>query len=132
MSKAPNPVDKLMGARLRMRRMMKGLSQERLGEAIGVTFQQIQKYEKGLNRISASRLQRLAQVLEAPAGYFLEGRPSPAGGFAEGGDEGDHVMAFLSSSEGVELNRAFRKIRSASIRRRIVDLVVQLAAEEDK
>jgi transcriptional regulator with XRE-family HTH domain len=132
MSKSPNPIDKLMGARLRMRRMMKGVSQEKLGEAIGVTFQQIQKYEKGVNRISASRLQKLAHALEAPAGYFLESGPSPASGFAESGDEGAHVVEFLSTGEGVELNRAFRKIRSASVRRRIVDLVVQLAEDAEK
>jgi transcriptional regulator with XRE-family HTH domain len=132
MSKAPNPIDKLVGVRVRMRRMIKGLSQEKLGEALGVTFQQIQKYEKGLNRISASRLERLSRALDAPAGYFLESTGSPTGGFAEAGDESADVMHFLSTTEGVELNRAFRKIRSASVRRRIIDLVVQLAEDEDK
>jgi transcriptional regulator with XRE-family HTH domain len=132
MSKSPNPIDTLMGARLRVRRMIKGLSQKKLGEALGVTFQQIQKYEKGLNRISASRLKQLAHTLDVPAGYFLESASPRAAGFAESSDEGDDVMAFLSSSEGVELNRAFRKIRSANVRRRIVDLVVQLAEDEEK
>jgi transcriptional regulator with XRE-family HTH domain len=131
MSKAPNPIDKLVGARLRVRRITLGLSQEKLGDILGVTFQQVQKYEKGLNRVSASRLRQLSDALKTPASYFLE-NGSPRQGFAEAGDEGSQVIEFISSSEGVELNRAFRKIRSAQVRRRIVDLVTQLAAEDEK
>ena len=130
MIKAPNPIDRHVGARLRMRRMMVGMSQGKLGDALDVTFQQIQKYEKGTNRIGASRLQQLARVLDVPPAYFFEDAPSGevrGPGFAE--DEGhNHFVDFLSTSEGLQLNRAFAAIRDAKVRKKILDLVVSLAA----
>jgi transcriptional regulator with XRE-family HTH domain len=131
--KSPNPVDHHVGSRVRMRRVMLGMSQEKLGDALGITFQQVQKYEKGANRIGASRLESISRVLEVPPAYFFEGmRPSGAqgsfGGFAE-----DPIAApvtnFLSTAEGLHLNKAFARITDAKVRRRIIDLVVALAAE---
>ena len=130
MIKAPNPIDKHVGARVRMRRLILGISQGKLGDALDVTFQQVQKYEKGANRIGASRLQQLARVLDVPPAYFFEDAPSGeerAPGFAE--DEGhNHFVDFLSTSEGLQLNRAFAAIRDAKVRKKILDLVVSLAA----
>src|SRR5437764_13078512 len=77
--KAPNPVDKHVGSRVRLRRMMLSMSQEKLGDALGLTFQQVQKYEKGANRIGASRLQQISHILQVPVAFFFEGAPSPPG-----------------------------------------------------
>lgn len=132
MNNRSNVVDAYVGARLRMRRLMIGMSQSKLGEHLGVTFQQIQKYEKGANRISAARLKQAAQVLDTTIQFFLEGAPtesSNTGGFAESSSPHFDV-AFLASSEGLQLNRAFLRIRNPKIRRRIVDLVVSLAEPE--
>ncbi len=129
MTKIPNPIDKHVGARVRMRRTMVGLSQGKLGEALDVTFQQIQKYEKGANRIGASRLQQLARVLEVAPAYFFEGSPSgdaQVAGFAESGGE-SYVVDFLSTREGLQLNRAFAAIKDPDVRKKILDLVVSLA-----
>jgi transcriptional regulator with XRE-family HTH domain len=133
MSKVSNIVDVYVGARLRMRRTMLGMSQSRLGELLGVTFQQIQKYEKGSNRISASRLQHTARVLEVSPGYFFEGAPADSGepGFAEESSQ-SYVVDFLASTEGLQLNRAFLRVRDPKVRRRIVDLVVALASPQDE
>ena len=131
MSKSPNPIDRHVGARLRMRRLLVGLSQTKLGEALDVTFQQIQKYEKGANRIGASRLQQLARVLDVPPAFFFEGAPQSevsVNGVAEAPDNG-YVVDFLSTAEGLQLNRAFAQIRDPKVRKRIVDLVSSLAAE---
>src|SRR5205085_12524775 len=83
--KAPNPIDKHVGSRVRMRRMMLGMSQEKLGGALHLTFQQVQKYEKGTNRIGASRLQQISHILQVPVSFFFEGAPAPenAGGMGE-------------------------------------------------
>ena len=115
-----------------MRRLMMGLSQSKLGEHLGVTFQQIQKYEKGTNRISAARLKQAAQVLDTTIQFFLEGAPtetSTARAFPESSSPPFDVT-FLASSEGLQLNRAFLRIRSSKVRRRVVDLVVSLAEPE--
>jgi transcriptional regulator with XRE-family HTH domain len=133
MAKTPNPIDKHVGARVRMRRLMVGMSQGRLGEALDVTFQQIQKYEKGANRIGASRLQQLARVLEVPPAFFFEGAPSFAPGkpaFAEQAASA-YVVDFLSTSEGLQLNRAFVQIRDPKVRKRILDLVAALSAAKE-
>ena len=130
--KAPNPVDKYVGSRVRMRRMMLGMSQEKLGEALGLTFQQIQKYEKGTNRVGASRIQQIAEVLKVPVSFLFEGGPGSARG-AEGFGEGPspgHVSDFLATSEGLALTRAFTRIADARLRRSIVDLVEQIAAND--
>jgi transcriptional regulator with XRE-family HTH domain len=129
MNKLPNPIDKHVGARVRMRRLMVGLSQGKLGEALDVTFQQVQKYEKGANRIGASRLQQLARVLDVPPAYFFEGAPGAAqrdAGFAEPEGAG-YVLDFLSTNEGLRLNRAFVAIKDPKVRKKILNLVQSLA-----
>lgn len=131
--KSPNPIDIHVGSRVRLRRMMLGMSQEKLGEHLGITFQQIQKYEKGTNRVGASRLQHIATVLKVPISFFFEDAPGTpeeaAKGFAEGKPAG-YVVDFLSSSEGLSLNKAFVQIKDAKVRKRIVDLVKALADDE--
>jgi transcriptional regulator with XRE-family HTH domain len=134
MNNSSNMIDAYVGARLRMRRVMLGMSQSTLGKHLGVTFQQIQKYEKGTNRISASRLQQTARVLDVSPSYFFEGAPAQqvsAGDLTEDSQQ-SFVVDFLATSEGVHLNRAFLRIRDPKVRRRIVDLVVSLAAPEDE
>lgn len=130
--KAPNPIDVHVGSRVRLRRMMLGMSQEKLGEHLGITFQQIQKYEKGTNRVGASRLQHIATILKVPISFFFEdapGTPDERPGFAEA-QPTSYVVDFLSSSEGLALNRAFVRIEDSRVRRRIVDLVRAVAGEE--
>ena len=138
MTKTPNPVDVHVGSRIRLRRMMIGMSQERLGERLGLTFQQVQKYEKGANRVGASRLFAISRILEVPVEFFFDDMPdsiaqadtssAARGGMAEP-DETAFVMDFVSSSEGLQLNTAFKKIGSQETRRKIVDLVKTLAAD---
>jgi len=132
--KAPNPIDKHVGSRVRMRRVLIGMSQEKLGEALGITFQQIQKYEKGTNRVGASRLQNISSILNVPVSFFFEDAPGeqPSGlsGMAEASSS-NYVVDFLSSSEGLQLNRAFVKITDPKVRRKVVELVKALAAEAD-
>jgi transcriptional regulator with XRE-family HTH domain len=133
--KAPNPIDKHVGSRVRMRRMMLGMSQEKLGDALGLTFQQVQKYEKGTNRIGASRLQQISQILQVPVAFFFEGAPVIVGEFqpATGMQEAPspaYVSDFLATSDGLSLTKAFMRIKDAKLRRRIVDLVQQIAGEE--
>ncbi|MFG1421879.1 helix-turn-helix domain-containing protein [Roseixanthobacter liquoris] len=131
--KAPNPIDKYVGSRVRMRRMMVGMSQEKLGESLGITFQQIQKYEKGTNRIGASRLQQISLVLSVPVAFFFEGAPSlttDSEGFGEAHSPA-YVSDFLATSDGLVLTRNFMRITDAKIRRRIVELVTAIAGEEE-
>ena len=131
MPKTANPIDLHVGSRVRMRRILLGLTQEKLGEALGVTFQQVQKYEKGMNRIGASRLQDMAKILDVPPSFFFEDAPTLApGGFSES-KSADFVVDFLSTVEGLQLNKAFASIRDQKVRRRIVDLVVAIAAAEE-
>lgn len=129
--KKPNPIDIHVGSRVRLRRMMLGMSQEKLGESLGITFQQIQKYEKGTNRIGASRLQHIATIMQVPVAFFFEDAPG-GGADARGAAEarpGSYVVDFLSSTEGLQLNRAFVRIKDPKVRRRVVDLVRALAGE---
>lgn len=131
--KLPNPTDKHVGSRVRMRRMMLGMSQEKLGDALDLTFQQVQKYEKGTNRIGASRLQQIAHFLEVPVAFFFEGAPElPAGAGQNGGGAPSpaYVSDFLATSDGLALTKAFMQIKDTKLRRRIVDLVSQIAGEE--
>src|SRR5882757_7276194 len=118
--KAPNPIDKHVGSRVRMRRMMLSMSQEKLGDALDLTFQQVQKYEKGTNRISASRLQHMSQILQMPIPSFFEGAPGGAEG-APGVPA--YINEFLATSDGVALTKAFTRIENAKLRRLIVHLV---------
>ena len=111
--------------------MLIGMSQERLGEMLGLTFQQVQKYEKGANRIGASRLQQLARVLDVPPSFFFEGAPSSdhksAVSLSEP-EQNNYVVEFLSTNEGLQLNRAFAAIKDPKVRKKILDLVESLAS----
>lgn len=132
MKKAPNPVDRHVGSRVRMRRILIGMSQEKLGEALGLTFQQVQKYEKGTNRIGASRLQHIARHLGVPVEYFFDGAPQielKQSGFQEAPDT-NYVADFLTTSDGVQLIRAFLRIRDGKVRRRFVELAEAVASDE--
>lgn len=130
--KAPNPVDKHVGSRVRMRRMMLSMSQEKLGDALSLTFQQVQKYEKGTNRIGASRLQQISHILQVPVSFFFEGAPNglsePDG--MEESPSPSYVSDFLATSDGLALTKAFMRIKNNKVRRRIVDLVEQLSTED--
>jgi transcriptional regulator with XRE-family HTH domain len=138
-SRRANPIDIHVGSRVRFRRMLLGMSQEKLGEKLGLTFQQVQKYEKGINRIGASRLFDLAQVLGVSVQFFYDDAPLPADaraidpdpagsvdGQAAPADE-HSIVEFLRSRDGLELNRAFVRISDIKARRAIVDLVRSLA-----
>ena len=132
--KAPNPTDRHVGSRVRMRRMMLGMSQEKLGDALSLTFQQVQKYEKGTNRIGASRLQQIAHFLQVPVSFFFEGAPDVPGGVGDGMREAPspaYVSDFLATSDGLSLTKSFMRIKDPKLRRRIVDLVSQIAGEDD-
>jgi transcriptional regulator with XRE-family HTH domain len=124
--RAPNPIDIHVGKRLRMRRLMLDMSQEALADALGLTFQQVQKYEKGANRVGASRLQRLSEVLQVPVGFFFEGLASKATGKGEGTAALSYVSDFVASSDGLALIRSFSKISDAKLRRSIVELVERM------
>jgi transcriptional regulator with XRE-family HTH domain len=132
-SDAPNPIDKHVGNRVRMRRLMLDMSQTDLGNALGLTFQQVQKYEKGRNRVSASRLQHISQILQAPVPFFFEGAPASIGWpAAEGSADApspSFVSDFLATPEGLDLVRAFACIEDAKLRRAIVRLVEEIAPE---
>jgi transcriptional regulator with XRE-family HTH domain len=128
--KVPNPIDRHVGSRVRMRRMMLKMSQDKLGEALGLTFQQVQKYEKGTNRIGASRLQQIAQILQVPVAFFFEGAPNDAVRPVSNATSPDFVADFLASAEGLALTKAFTRIKNPKLRRRIVDLVELIAGEE--
>ncbi len=130
--KKPNPIDTHVGSRIRLRRNMIGMSQERLGESLGITFQQIQKYEKGTNRVGASRLQSIASIMGVPPAFFFEDAPSMSGqpGFSEMPQQ-EFSVDFLNSPEGIQLQRAYAKIKDAKVRRRILDLVKTLGASDE-
>jgi len=128
-----NPIDVHVGSRVRLRRMLLGMSQEKLGEHLGLTFQQIQKYEKGINRIGASRLFDLSQVLGVPVQYFYEELPvrdgeAGAAGLTDRPSE-NYAVEFLGSREGLELNKAFARVGDLRVRRSIVELIRALASE---
>jgi transcriptional regulator with XRE-family HTH domain len=126
--KQANPVDVQVGNRVRIRRMLIGMSQEKLGEMLGLTFQQVQKYEKGVNRIGAGRLYDVSRILGVPIDYFYEGIHAQPPGVAE--DGAPPVMEFVSSGEGLQLSLAFMKIKDGKVRKRVLDLVKSLAEEE--
>ena len=123
----PNPIDVHVGNRIRQRRTLLGMSQSALAELTGITFQQIQKYEKGANRISASRLQQASKVLGVPVEYFYEGGPQIEGaqtGYADGAT--DHVSDLLMTNEGIQLLKAFMRIKDPAVRRRVIGLIEAL------
>jgi len=132
--RSPNPVDLHVGARIRMRRKVLGVSQEKLAEELGLTFQQVQKYERGANRVSASKLYEIARALSSPVSYFFEGLtdPSVEGARAAGDGAEQFMHDFLMTPEGLELAAAFPKIRRGRVRRRLLDLVRCMVDEENE
>lgn len=128
----PNPIDVHVGSRMRLRRMILGISQDKLGQSLGLTFQQIQKYEKGVNRIGAGRLFDLAELLDVPIQFFFDDYGDMIGapaGLAES-DPGDAFMELLSSPEGVQLCRYFSSIKDQQVKKRVLDLVKSIAETE--
>lgn len=135
MTTGPNPIDVHVGSRVRLRRTLLGMSQEKLGQALGLTFQQIQKYERGVNRIGSSRLYQLSQILDVPVSFFFDDMPaanaSPAPGLAESAQaplERDPMV----KRETLELVRAYYRIRDPNARKRIFELTKAVAALSDK
>jgi transcriptional regulator with XRE-family HTH domain len=126
--RAPNPVDRHVGLRIRLRRKELGVSQERLADSIGLTFQQVQKYERAANRVSASKLWEMAQALDAPVGYFYDGLDAAPD---EAAVRSSTVHDFLLTSEGLELANLFPKIARPRVRRRILELVRSMAEDVD-
>ena len=132
--KAPNSIDRHVGARIRMRRLMLGLSQQKLADALGLTFQQVQKYENGTNKVGAGRLQQMSRTLQVEPAFFFEGAPAgpivssagPDSGLAEATSPA-YIADFLATAEGVHLNKAFARITDTRVRRRIIDLVNAIA-----
>jgi transcriptional regulator with XRE-family HTH domain len=130
--RAPTPVDKHVGSRVRMRRMMLGMSQEELGDALGLKFQQVQKYERGTNRMGASRLHNISRILQVPVPFFFEGAPHLTGQ-PEGigaAPSPAYVSDFLATPDGLALTKAFMRIKRQRLRRHIVDLVEEIAGDE--
>jgi transcriptional regulator with XRE-family HTH domain len=125
--RAANAVDRKLGQRVRARRLEIGMSQERLAELLGVTFQQVQKYEKGVNRMAASRLFDVSGALDMPVARFFEGLSNRAGGVAEGAK--DYVTDALATPEGSQLMAMFASIKSQRVRRRVLELVRALVEE---
>lgn len=132
-AKRPNQVDVDVGRRIRVQRKNKGLSQISLADALGITFQQVQKYEKGTNRVGASRISHIAQILDVPVSFFFDDQPT-AGKDDSAGDErkATELMQFVASSIGRDLNEAFMQIRSHSVKKRVVNLVKALAVGSDE
>ncbi len=137
-----SPIDAHVGARIRLRRTLMGMSQERLGEALGLTFQQVQKYERGVNRVGASRLFDLSRVLDVPISFFFDDMPEPlatlhgtystsraTGGFADGQD-GFGTDEVLNRRETLELVRAYYRINEPSVRKRVFDLIKSMGPTE--
>ena len=133
-TKVPDSVDKYVGSRVRMRRLMLDMSQEKLGNELGITFQQVQKYEKGTNRISASRLQAMSHILQVPVPFFFEGAPQITGRVGKGAAAPSpaYVADFLADADGLKLVRAFTEISDAKLRRSLVRLVEQIVGEDGR
>jgi transcriptional regulator with XRE-family HTH domain len=131
--KARNPTDRHVGSRVRMRRIMLGMSQEQLAEALGITYQQVQKNEKGANRIGASRLQQISQILQVPVAFFFEGVPNALAPHDSSGSALSmaEIDDFVSDLDGLRLMRAFMRIDNADLRRRIVMLVQEIGGDHD-
>jgi transcriptional regulator with XRE-family HTH domain len=129
-----HPIDSHVGKRVRMRRLMLGLSQTKLADALGLTFQQVQKYEKGANRISASRLQGISQILQVPVFFFFDGAPHEPGQLdaPNGAPSPQYVSDYLTTSDGLNLTKAFMQIPDPKLRRSIVNLVEQIAGPDDQ
>lgn len=125
--KAPNQIDINVGARIRLRRTLLGFSQAKLAASLGVTFQQVQKYEKGINRVGASRLQAIATVFDVPVSFFFEDSASPE---ADGKPLENDFTQFLETPEAIALNTAFAKIQDSDVRRKVLSLVKSIASQD--
>jgi transcriptional regulator with XRE-family HTH domain len=138
MSESPHPVDTHVGQKVRQRRMLVGMSQEKLASALGLTFQQVQKYERGANRISASKLHEVARTLKVPISYFFEGLDpvseaaanTPAPGLGESAQAGFEVHN-LERRETLELIRAYYRINDPAVRRRVYELIKSISNSAD-
>jgi transcriptional regulator with XRE-family HTH domain len=128
----PSSVDQYVGGRVRLRRMMLNMSQQKFGDVLGLSFQQVQKYEKGANRITATRLQQLSQILQVPVTFFFEGAPGvpPASDAVQQVQSPAFVSEFLATSDGLALAEAFMGIKNPNLRRRLVEFVVQISGKE--
>nr|WP_325050348.1 helix-turn-helix transcriptional regulator [Hyphobacterium indicum] len=126
-----NQIDAHVGSRVRLRRQLMKMSQEKLGDELGVTFQQVQKYERGANRIGASRLYSLANVLDVPVNFFFDGLTGVAAGGVAETEQSPIVYDFIQSSDGVALAEAFSRIKTPKVRRRVLELVRSLADEDE-
>jgi len=133
-TRVPDPIDRYVGSRVRMRRLMLGMSQEKLGDRLGLTFQQVQKYEKGTNRVAASRLQAMCDILQVPVPFFFEGAPQIAGHVRKGAEAPSpaYVSDFLANSDGLRLVRAFTQIGDAKLKRSLVRFVAEVVRESDR
>jgi transcriptional regulator with XRE-family HTH domain len=129
--RSPHAIDRHVGNRVRMRRKMQGMTQEKLGDALGLTFQQVQKYEKGTNRIGAGRLQQIASIQQVPISFFFEGAPGSSSSVLEDGPSSAYVFDFYATSDGLALTKAYMRIQNAKLRRCIVELVKQIAEEDE-
>jgi transcriptional regulator with XRE-family HTH domain len=128
----PNPVDLHVGGRVRMRRKLLGVSQEQLADSLGLTFQQVQKYERGANRVSASKLYEIAKTLQVPVAFFFDGLADPMEGSSgdEVGQKAERIVQeFLTTPEGLELAEVFPKIGRGRVRRQVLDLVRAMAED---
>jgi transcriptional regulator with XRE-family HTH domain len=131
-TKSPNPTDAHVGSQIRMRRQELGMSQEKLANGLGLTFQQVQKYEKGANRVGASRLQAIAAILQVPISFFFEdASPSSTRKKAGHGPSDDFVTDFLRSADSHTLIKAFQRIKAADVRRSIVHMVEAISNSRD-
>ena len=137
--RSPNPVDVHVGARVRLRRKILKMSQEKLGEQLGVTFQQVQKYERGANRVGASRLWKLSEVLDVPVGFFYDGLSTEYGGQSDNPallsaapGQAPIVYDFINSTDGVSLAKAVLKIKNKAVRRQILELARSLGGSEEE
>jgi transcriptional regulator with XRE-family HTH domain len=128
--KTPKPVDVHVGARIRARRQQLSMSQEKLADAIDLTFQQVQKYEKGTNRVGASRLQQLANVLRVPVAFFFDAGPDAKPASDKTTDPPGDLFAFVASKDGVALIHSFTQISRSGLRRSIVRFVEELAGDD--
>jgi transcriptional regulator with XRE-family HTH domain len=130
-TKAPNSIDKHVGSRVRMRRKMLAMSQEQLADALGITYQQVQKNENGTNRMGASRLQQMSHILQVPVEFFFEGAPNASEPHGSGSALSvAQIDDFVSDSDGLRLIGAFMRIDNAAVRRRIVMLVQEIAGDD--
>jgi transcriptional regulator with XRE-family HTH domain len=129
----PNPIDEHVGSRVRIRRTQEGMSQTRLADSLGITFQQIQKYEKGTNRISASKLQLIARILKVPVQWFFEGAPGSEqqSGFGMEDENSRQMTKLLQDGDTMKLVHAFAKLQNRNLRKKVLNLVRALAGEDD-